>query len=55
LAKFHLLPLQGGHPETFTIAHRGEIASVATRHRLPAVYPYRLSLKLAAYSPTEMT
>jgi putative ABC transport system substrate-binding protein len=29
-------------PETFTIAHRAEIASVATRHRLPAVYPYRL-------------
>ena len=29
-------------PETFTIARRAEIASVATRHRLPAVYPYRL-------------
>jgi len=29
-------------PETFTIAHRAEIASVATRHRLPAIYPYRL-------------
>jgi putative ABC transport system substrate-binding protein len=29
-------------PETFTIAHRAEIASVAARHRLPAVYPYRL-------------
>jgi putative ABC transport system substrate-binding protein len=29
-------------PETFTIARRVEIASVATRHRLPAVYPYRL-------------
>ena len=29
-------------PETFTIARRAEIASAATRHRLPAVYPYRL-------------
>jgi putative tryptophan/tyrosine transport system substrate-binding protein len=29
-------------PETFTQAHRAEIASAATRHRLPAVYPYRL-------------
>jgi putative ABC transport system substrate-binding protein len=29
-------------PETFTIARRVEIASMATRHRLPAVYPYRL-------------
>jgi putative tryptophan/tyrosine transport system substrate-binding protein len=29
-------------PGTFTIARRAEIASVATRHRLPAVYPYRL-------------
>ena len=29
-------------PETFTIARRTEIASAATRHRLPAVYPYRL-------------
>jgi putative ABC transport system substrate-binding protein len=29
-------------PETFTIARRAEIASVATRHRLPAIYPYRL-------------
>jgi len=29
-------------PETFTIAHRAEIASMATRHRLPSVYSYRL-------------
>jgi putative ABC transport system substrate-binding protein len=29
-------------PSTFTIAHHVEIASLATRHHLPAVYPYRL-------------
>jgi hypothetical protein len=55
LAKFHLLPLQGGHPETFTIAHRGEIASVATRTVSQPSIHTGCSLKLAAYSPTEMT
>jgi len=29
-------------PETFTIAHRVDIASVVARYRLPAIYPYRL-------------
>ena len=28
-------------PDTFTDAHRLEITSLAARHRLPAVYPYR--------------
>ena len=28
-------------PDTFTDAHRVEIASLAARYRLPAVYPYR--------------
>ena len=29
-------------PDTFTDAHRVEIASLAARHHLPAVYPYRV-------------
>jgi ABC-type uncharacterized transport system substrate-binding protein len=29
-------------PDTFTIAHRGEITALAARHRLPAVYPFRM-------------
>jgi putative tryptophan/tyrosine transport system substrate-binding protein len=28
-------------PDTFMIAHRAEITSLAARYRLPAVYPYR--------------
>ena len=28
-------------PDSFTIAHRVEITSLAARYRLPAVYPYR--------------
>ena len=28
-------------PDTFTIAHRAEITSLAARYRLPAVYPFR--------------
>jgi putative tryptophan/tyrosine transport system substrate-binding protein len=28
-------------PDTFLIAHRAEITSLAARYRLPAVYPYR--------------
>ena len=28
-------------PDTFTDTHRVEITSLAARHRLPAVYPYR--------------
>src|SRR5262249_8761380 len=28
-------------PEAFAIAHRVEITSLAARHRLPAIYPYR--------------
>jgi putative ABC transport system substrate-binding protein len=28
-------------PDAFPIAHRAEIISLATRHRLPAVYPFR--------------
>jgi putative tryptophan/tyrosine transport system substrate-binding protein len=28
-------------PDIFTIAHRVEITSLAARHRLPAVYPFR--------------
>ena len=42
-------------PDAFMTTHRAEITSLAARYRLPAVYPYRLSLKLAAYCPTEMT
>src|SRR5262245_26992931 len=29
-------------PDSFTVAHRVEIASLAARYRLPAVYPFRL-------------
>jgi putative tryptophan/tyrosine transport system substrate-binding protein len=29
-------------PDSFSIAHRAEIASLAARYRLPAVYPFRL-------------
>jgi putative tryptophan/tyrosine transport system substrate-binding protein len=29
-------------PDSFLIAHRVEIISLAARHRLPVVYPYRL-------------
>jgi putative ABC transport system substrate-binding protein len=29
-------------PDTFTTGHRLEITSLAARHRLPAVYPYRV-------------
>jgi putative tryptophan/tyrosine transport system substrate-binding protein len=28
-------------PEAFTVAHRVEITSLATRYRLPTIYPYR--------------
>jgi len=28
-------------PDTFTVAHRVEITSLAARYRLPTVYPYR--------------
>jgi putative tryptophan/tyrosine transport system substrate-binding protein len=28
-------------PDTFTTAHRAEITTLAARHRLPAVYPFR--------------
>jgi putative tryptophan/tyrosine transport system substrate-binding protein len=28
-------------PDSFPIAHRAEITSLAARHRLPAVYPFR--------------
>jgi putative tryptophan/tyrosine transport system substrate-binding protein len=33
-------------PEAFTLAHRTEITSLAARHRLPAVYPYRVFAEL---------
>src|SRR5215469_342594 len=29
-------------PDSFTDTHRAEITSLATRYRLPAVYPFRL-------------
>jgi len=32
--------------DSFTIAHRVEITSLAARYRLPAVYPYRLFAEL---------
>jgi putative ABC transport system substrate-binding protein len=32
--------------EDFTIAHRGEIISLAARYRLPAIYPYRFFAEL---------
>jgi putative tryptophan/tyrosine transport system substrate-binding protein len=33
-------------PETFTIAHRAEITSLAARYRLPSVYPFRFFAEL---------
>src|SRR5262249_48344975 len=33
-------------PEAFAIAHRVEITSLAARHRLPAIYPYRFFTEL---------
>ena len=33
-------------PDTFLIAHRAEVTSLAARHRRPAVYPYRLFTKV---------
>jgi putative tryptophan/tyrosine transport system substrate-binding protein len=33
-------------PDTFTDAHRGEITSLATRYRIPAVCPFRFYAKL---------
>jgi len=33
-------------PDTFTTSHRAEITSLATRHRLPAVYPFRAFAEL---------
>jgi putative tryptophan/tyrosine transport system substrate-binding protein len=41
-------------PDSFTIAHRVEITSLAARYRLPAVYPYRLFAEvggLLSYGP----
>ena len=42
-------------PDTFTIANRVEITSLAARYRLPAVYAFRFLLNSAACCPTEMT
>jgi ABC-type uncharacterized transport system substrate-binding protein len=42
-------------PETFTLAHRVELTSLAARHSLPAVYPYDHSLNSAVCCPTEST
>jgi ABC-type uncharacterized transport system substrate-binding protein len=33
-------------PDTFTVAHRVEITSLAARYRLPTVYPWRFYTKL---------
>ena len=33
-------------PDTFLIAHRAEVTSLAARYRLPAVYPYRFFTEL---------
>jgi ABC-type uncharacterized transport system substrate-binding protein len=33
-------------PETFTLAHRAELTSLAARHSLPAVYPLRFFAEL---------
>ena len=33
-------------PDTFMIAHRAEITSLAARYRLPAVYPFRFFTEL---------
>ena len=41
-------------PDTFLIAHRAEVTSLAARYRRPAVYPYRLFTKvggLVSYGP----
>ena len=37
-------------PDTFTIAHRVEITSLAARYRLPAIYPFRLFDRATALS-----
>src|SRR5262249_28478977 len=43
-------------PDTFTIANRVEITSLAAGYRLPAVYAFRFFLlNSAACCPTEMT
>src|SRR5262249_25467594 len=33
-------------PETFLNVHRAEVTSLAARHRLPAIYPYRFFAEL---------
>jgi putative ABC transport system substrate-binding protein len=33
-------------PDTFTDAHRGEITSLATQYRLPAVCPFRFYVEM---------
>src|SRR5215475_6389660 len=41
-------------PDSFTDARRVEITPLAHRYRLPAVYPFVFSLKLAACCPTAL-
>ena len=41
-------------PDAFMGAHRGEITSLATRYRLPAIYPFRFFVEsggLISYGP----
>src|SRR5439155_1416364 len=41
-------------PDAFLAAHRAEVISVATRHHLPAVYPFRVFTELGgllSYGP----
>ena len=37
-------------PETFTLAHRAEITTLAARYRLPAIYAYRIFAELGGLS-----
>ena len=43
-------------PDAFTVARRAEITSLAARHHLPAVYPFRFFAELGSFSCSmEMT
>jgi putative tryptophan/tyrosine transport system substrate-binding protein len=38
-------------PDSFLVAHRAEITSLAARYRLPAVYPFRTFIELGGLLP----
>jgi hypothetical protein len=39
--------------DSFLIAHRAAVTSLAARHRLPAVYPFRYFTEVGGLCPTE--